>query len=546
MRVARIGALRHGTAELLGDRGGVVDVVLEPRCGHAGGDRGGAGSLEPSAAILEEQAELVGEPGADAGAARPLGGGPHGVGCGVHRRAPRAERIERPELASDRRRRAGSRPRPGAAGNAAGSRMPAMRELAEERARLAGRLLRRPPGPAEQEIAAGAGERDVGESALLVGVPFAVLVGERPHRLVELDLALRAAPLQFGQLVAVALEVVGQLAEREPALRRARLRRQFLVDEPGDGDDVPLESLRPVDREHLHGAGLGFVLAGREPVALLRLGEPPEERPERRVLRDVGEAGEQFVERLEARRAERLRRVRRDLDVEEELLLDEVHEVDEAEPRTPPERLELCSGATHAPEADLAERAQRRVPVGRGEEEVERVDDRRRLVGRDRGAQSLSHVVVEASAAEVAFGEPSREAVERGQVGRADAPPCAAEHAHELGAGRRVVQHAQHAHEVGDHRLVEQSGEAEHVRGHAVLAQGRREHADVREGAAQERAAGRRARARRAPSRAANQRATRSASSSMVSAHAASTCAGYPRTARARAAPSGCPRRAAR
>ena len=111
-----------------------------------------------------------------------------------------------------------------------------------------------------------------------------------------------------------------------------------------------------MDRQDLHGAGLGFVLAGREPVALLRLGEPPEERPERRVLGDVGEAGEELVEGLEARRPERLRRVRRDLDVEEELLLDEVHEVDEAEPRTPPERLELRSGAAHAPEADLGER----------------------------------------------------------------------------------------------------------------------------------------------------------------------------------------------
>ena len=152
-----------------------------------------------------------------------------------------------------------------------------------------------------------------------------------------------------------------------------------------------------MDRQHLHGAGLGFVLARREPVALLRLGEPAEERPERRVLGDVGEAGEELVEGLEARRAERLRRVRRDLDVEQELLLDEVHEVDEAEPRPPPERLELRSGAAHAPEADLGERAQRGVPVGRGEEEVERVDDRRRLVGRDRGAQALPHVVVEPS-----------------------------------------------------------------------------------------------------------------------------------------------------
>ena len=102
--------------------------------------------------------------------------------------------------------------------------------------------------------------------------------------------------------------------------------------------------------------------------------------------RRVGEAGEELVEGLEARRAERLRRVRRDLDVEQELLLDEVHEVDETEPRAPPERLELGSGAAHAPEADLGEGAQRGVPVGRGEEEVERVDDRRRLVGRDRGA----------------------------------------------------------------------------------------------------------------------------------------------------------------
>ena len=244
-----------------------------------------------------------------------------------------------------------------------------------------------------------------------------------------------------------------------------------------------------MDREDLHGPGLGLVLTGREAVALLRLGEPSEEGAERRVLGDVGEPGEQLVERLEAGRAERLRRVRGHLDVEQQLLLDEVHEVDQPESGTAAEGLQLGARAAHPAEADLGELAERGMPVGRGEQEVECVDDRRGLVGRDRGAQPLPHVVVEPPAAEVAVGQPPRQPVERGQVGGADAPSCAAEHPHELGAGGGVVQRPQHADEVGDHRLVEQAGDAEHVHRHAVRAQCLGEDADVREGAAEQRAA---------------------------------------------------------
>ena len=127
--------------------------------------------------------------------------------------------------------------------------------------------------------------------------------------------------------------------------------------------------------------------------------------------------------------------------------------------------------------------------VGRVQQEVEGIDDRRRLVGGDRCAHPGTYVVGQPAGRQVAVDEPLRETVERREVGRADAPPCAAEHAHELGPGGGVVQHAQHAHEVGDDRLVEQPGHAEHMHGHAPRAQRRGEDAGIREGAAEQRPA---------------------------------------------------------
>ena len=62
-----------------------------------------------------------------------------------------------------------------------------------------------------------------------------------------------------------------------------------------------------MDRQHLHRTRLGLVLAGREAITLLGLGEPSEEGAERRMLGHVDERRQQLVERLEARPAERLR-----------------------------------------------------------------------------------------------------------------------------------------------------------------------------------------------------------------------------------------------
>ena len=105
-------------------------------------------------------------------------------------------------------------------------------------------------------------------------------------------------------------------------------------------------------------------------------------------------------------------------------------------------------------------------------DEVERVDERGAVSAGDGCAQALSHRVAEALVGEVALAQPVRDAAQRVEVGQPDGPAGAGEQAHELGAGRWVVDDAEGRDEVGDLGLAEQPADAEHVEGNAPTAQG--------------------------------------------------------------------------
>ena len=75
----------------------------------------------------------------------------------------------------------------------------------------------RPRRSAQQQVIAGAGHRDVGESAILADLALPIRGGEVGHGLFELLLRLRALPAQLRQPRVVAAECRGQDAEAQPA-----------------------------------------------------------------------------------------------------------------------------------------------------------------------------------------------------------------------------------------------------------------------------------------------------------------------------------------
>ena len=171
-------ALRHRPAQCRTDGGRIVDVVLEARRRNAGGDLDHRVALIAAAALFEQQLQVLGESRADAGSARQLGGGAHGVGRGHDRGASGPERVERParslaELAA-RVLVVGGSGRQQVGRDDAG-----LHEFAQERARRSRCLLGRPPRSGEQQFGASTGEGDVGESSLFICVALAVLFGER-------------------------------------------------------------------------------------------------------------------------------------------------------------------------------------------------------------------------------------------------------------------------------------------------------------------------------------------------------------------------------
>ena len=328
------------------------------------------------------------------------------------------------------------------------------------------RLLGRPERAGQQQPVPGAGDGDVGEPALL---------GEqgRGHGgLVRAELGLQLgaigqrAPREDRQLGRVAAELPRHHAGREPAAGALRLRRQLVRDHPRHRDEVPLEPLRAVHRQHLHGAGLGRLAARRQVLLLLGGGEPAEEPAEGGALGHLQVAGEGLVERVQ-RGEPGTALVGEHLDVEVERLDHEVHEVAEVAPGADAQLGEGAPGAAEPVEAVGAEGGLHPVALV-VRQEVEGVDDGCALPLRDRPAEQLGHLGAEALLGEVPLLEPPGEPLQPGEVRGADAPRRAGEQADELRTRAGVVHDAERADEVRHLGLLQQAPDAEHVVRHPV------------------------------------------------------------------------------
>ncbi len=166
------------------------------------------------------------------------------------------------------------------------------------------------------------------------------------------------------------------------------------LDEGGDGDDVPLESLGGVDGEHLHGVRVGLGVPGVESALLVAGGvEPAEEAGERGPVGGRGIARGDVGEGVEVHpgRGGRVLGAREHLDVETDRHLGLGDEVDERQ----------RGEAAQAPDdvAEVVQAAQRLVadpgavaggPPGPGQV-VEGLDERGGVgaVGREVGAAAV-------------------------------------------------------------------------------------------------------------------------------------------------------------
>ncbi len=316
-----------------------------------------------------------------------------------------------------------------------------------------------------EEEGAGAGEGDVAEAEFL-GV-LVVL-----HGLVEGLQAFGVPGRDVGQGGGVAAQRVRQdLALGGPFLA-ALAAGEGPGDQPGDGDDVPLQALGLVRGEDLDGvlaAGQGVV------EALLVLGggaQEAEEGEQGRLAVARGEGGgdvQEVRQGLAAAGGQRVRG-RREFDLQAgdgEDAVQDVHqgvgqgaaqvaefggEVGEAHARVRREgQPVVVPGAVGAVEGCLQER-------------VEGVCERYHLGGVDPldgfGEAAVGVLVV--PHARVRHQEAGA-AAQEGEVARADAPPRAGQQPHQGGVGAGVLEDFADGDEVGDLGEVQQPGEADHL-----------------------------------------------------------------------------------
>ena len=289
-------------------------------------------------------------------------------------------------------------------------------DLGQEAGRHRQRLLRSAPEVCgQQHRGACAGQRDVGEASLLGDGVAAALEDERVDGGAQRPAVRDAAPVQVWQAGAVTTQVVGQRVEPdEPALvldvagagvcrgvavRDGRHRGRAVggedaLDEGGDGDDVPLESLGGVDGEHLHGVSVGLGVPGVESALLVPGGvEPAEEAGERGPIGGRGVAGGDVGEGVEvhSRRRRGVLGTREDLDVEPDRDLGLGDEVDERQRGEAAQAPDDVTEVVQAAEGLVAEPgAVAGGPPGPGQV-VEGLDERGRVgaVGREVGAAAI-------------------------------------------------------------------------------------------------------------------------------------------------------------
>jgi hypothetical protein len=252
----------------------------------------------------------------------------------------------------------------------------------------------------EEEVLARPGDRDVREAAFLGdGV-----VGQRPGE--ELEGLLGGVPVvvvgpaEPRQALAVAAQVVREGRQTDqPALVAGvgvapavaddlalvgRVGGEGRLDQPRDGDDVPLQPLGGVHRHHLHGVGTGLDPAEVEPALLVDGGLQPGQEAAQGGTVGAGREGRADVgERVEvgACRTGRVAGAREHLDVEAQRGLGLRHQLGQPEPG---ERAQPPHGSAQAPEP-LQRGGRQRLALGADpggrRQVVERLDDAGPLAG---------------------------------------------------------------------------------------------------------------------------------------------------------------------
>ena len=329
---------RHRPAQVEGEPLGVLGERDERRGRQVRGQRDvDAAPGAPPGPLVEQHPDLARPSGRAAAAPRQRDAG----GRHRHRRGTAPSRLEQ-RARGGRRGRASARrrsPPRRCAGSAAWGRRPAAgRPTARARDRApdvphlleeAGGDPRRGRGApdvrGEQQVGAGPGDRDVGEPALLgdavVGHRRAealVLAGEasqpvcrRPRRTGAGPRGRRAGRRAGSASPAsqpLSLGSAWPTPRRATSVRLPEWAGNDALDQPGHGDDVPLQALGRVHGHDLHGVGAGLDPAQVEPALLVDGGvEPGEEAAQRRPVGAGGEGGGDVGEGVEVgpRRARR-------------------------------------------------------------------------------------------------------------------------------------------------------------------------------------------------------------------------------------------------
>ena len=279
-----------------------------------------------------------------------------------------------------------------------------------------------PEGAGEKQLLLGSGRRHVDESALL-GVMACVkldLVGGELG--VERLLRRMITPAQVGQLCPVTAEWIRQFAKPKPPRALARLGREGVLGEARDGDEVPFEALRAVNGEQLHSAVFRRFTARTQVVLSLGATQPAQKAAERALLVAVEKGADTVVEGIKVGQASPVGFIGDKFDIEQNLLFDEPHKVEQWQPCARSKPGKLSSSRTQTITALIAEPGELTVVFGGRRHEIKSVDQASNIVTGDGCPHPHLQLVAHGLLGPVARGEPGRHTGEGLQVSRSDAP----------------------------------------------------------------------------------------------------------------------------
>ncbi len=257
------------------------------------------------------------------------------------------------------------------------------------------------------------------------------------------------------QRVGQGTEGAGEPAVRARRGRASAARREGSLDQARNGDDVPLQPLRGVHGEDLHGVRAHLGERGVEPaLPVVRGREPGEEPGEAAAPARLGERGRDLDERVEvgARRRGPDAGPRGDLDVEQERPLDLGDEVRQGEPGPRAQVAQDAAEPLEPAPADVGQLLPARALPALRRQLVEGLDQRRLVHG-------LAQV--RPGCAAPAAQQLLRPQVERLEVARPQPHGGAGEQPDQRVAAGGVVQDLERGAQLRHLRHMEQSAEAD-------------------------------------------------------------------------------------